>query len=330
MKHVAASLAILAMAGVSACSPYVFTPEISGFSTGVSALVSSYQTGRQSVSTITEQEREQANAAARKRLLLLPGCDQRDPSGTPPKLPDCAIVPFGAAGAPAPTTAEQALADAAPAFDALKAYAEALEAVSKAADEKTLNTATQNLATAAGSLTGAVAKLDPAAKGASAAIKPLGGLLGQGIAIYLDERRYDALRDTVPSLDPAVQTLGRTVTAALLDIRAHQLGRLQQQMAAQAEPLEMASVAKLKPSDYQAQLSALSATVSAFNLARASDPSQAVAAMQSAHAKLAEALRDGTGEQAAVLETIGGFVAAAQTVDTATKAAAKAPPAGGR
>jgi hypothetical protein len=325
MKQVAAGLAMMAMGGISACSPYVFSPEISGFATGVTSLASSYQTGRQAVSSISEQERQAAYAAARKRLLLLAGCDQRDPSGTPPKFADCGIVSFGETGAPAPTAAEQALADAAPAFNALKAYADALEAVSKAADEKTLSTATQSLATAAGSLAGAVAKLDPAAKEAGAAIGPLTGVLGKGIAIYLDQRRYEALRATVPGVDPAVQILGRTVTAALLDIRAHQLGHLEQQMSAQAEPLEMASVAGLTARDYQEKLTALTATVAAFNLARAADPSQAAASMVAAHASLATALRDGTGEDAALLESIGGFVAAAEKVDTATHAAAGAP-----
>jgi len=75
-------------------------------------------------------------------------------------------------------------------------------------------------------LSGAVAKLAPAAAPANSLVASAGSLIGQGITIYLDQRRYAVLRSMVPTVDPAVQTLGRTVEAALLDIRAQQLAQL--------------------------------------------------------------------------------------------------------
>jgi len=62
------------------------------------------------------EQQQAADTKARTRLSLLPGCTQRETSGTPPKRPDCAVVPFGATAAPAPTLVRQALKVAAPAF----------------------------------------------------------------------------------------------------------------------------------------------------------------------------------------------------------------------
>jgi hypothetical protein len=309
---------------LAACSPYVYTQEISGFSNGVDAVVSSYQTGRQAVETIIVQQRQAADIAARTRLILLPGCDQRDPSGTPPKLPDCAVAPFGATTAPLPTAVQKGLTDAAPAFGALKAYAASLAAVTTAADETALNQAAQSLTAASSGLVGAVAELAPAAAPASSLITPVGNLIGQGVSLYLDQRRYAALRSTVPTVDPAVRALAQTVEAALRAIRARQLAQLLRELHSDAEPLEIASVAKLSQGDYQSKLATLESKVTAFNEARAADPAATVTMMVNAHRQLAQALQDNTGQGMAVLTTVQGFATAAGQLKTAIDAASDA------
>ncbi len=320
---------LLGVTAVSACSPYVYNQEITGFSNGVDAVVSSYQTGQQAVETIATQRHQAAEATARTRLILLPGCDQRDPSGTPPKLPDCAAVAFGTTTAPSPTPVQKNLTDAAPAFNALKAYAASLTAVTTAADDTALNQATQSLTAAASGLAGAVAKLAPAAAPASSLATPAASLIGQGITIYLDQRRYAVLRSTVPTVDPAVQALGQTVEAALLNIRAQQLAQLERDLHSNAEPLEIASVSKLSQGDYQSKLAALESKVAAFNQARAADPTATVMAMVNAHHQLALALQDNAGQGMAVLTTVQNFVTTAgqlkTAINTASDAATKAP-----
>jgi hypothetical protein len=321
------TLALLGGIALSACSPYVYNQEITGFSTGVNAVAASYQTGQQAVDAIAAQQWQAANATARTRLLLLPGCDQTDPSGSPPKLPDCAIVAFSAKAAPAPTAVQQNLADAAPAFNALKAYAAALTAVTAAADETALNQASQSLTTAANGLAGTVAKLAPAASPASGFVAPIGSLIGQAVTLYLDQRRLAVLRSAVPAVDPDVQVLGQTVQAALLDIRAQQLLQLGTGLRSDAEPLEVATVSKLSTADYQSKLAALQVGIAAFNQTRAADPTATVAAMVTAHHQLAAALQANSGEQMAVLTAVQTFATAAAQLKTAVVAADTARPA---
>ena len=296
---------------VSACSPYVYTQEIGGFGNGVSAVVASYQAGRQAVDAIAMQQRDATFAAGRTRLMLLPGCDQTAPTGTPPKLPDCAIVAFAASPPPPPNPVQAALAAAAPAFDALKSYAAALAAVTSASDETALTQASQTLTSAANGFVTALAKVAPHAASAKGAIGPAGGWLGQGIEFYLGQRRLAVLRSTVPAMDPAVNELGQVVSAALLDIWQQELLQLGPAMRRAAEPLEETSVSKLSAADYQVKLSALESEVAAYTQLRAADPTATARAMVAAHHQLAQALIADNGPDQAVLAAVQAFAASA-------------------
>lgn len=315
-------LLLLAVTTLSACSPYVYNREITRFSAGADAVAASYRSGQQAIDRIVLQQRQAAEAAARTRLLLLPGCDQTDPSGSPPGLPDCAAVPFGAQAVPAPAAVQQHLADAALAFDALEAYAAALAAVAAAADDIALNQAAESLVTAAGGLAGEVAKLQPAAAHAGSLVAPAGSVLGQGIAIWLDQRRLAALRNTVPAVDPEVQLLGRTLQAALADIRAQRLLQLGRDLRANAEPFEVGAVNTLSVPGYRSKLAALEVEIAAFNQVRATDPAATVSAIVAAHHKLALALRANTGPEKAVAIGVQTSIAAAEKLPTAIGAAA--------
>ncbi|HTW70270.1 MAG TPA: hypothetical protein VME47_10310 [Acetobacteraceae bacterium] len=317
---------------VSACSPYVYSQEINGFSNGVDAVVASYQIGLRAMDAIAIRQRDAKFAADRTRLILLPGCDQIAATGTPPKLPDCAIVTFGVSSAPPPNAVQKALAGAAPAFDALKSYAAALTAVTLANDETALNQATQSLTTAANGLTTAVTKIAPQAVSAKGFMSPAGGLLGQGIEFYLDRRRLAVLRNTVQAVDPAVDNLGQVVSTALLDIWKQQLLQLGPTMRDDAELLETPSVTSLGSADYLAKLSALEVEVDAYTQARAADPTATARAMEAAHHQLAQALMSSNGQDGAILATVQAFVASAGQLKAAFEVASasggpsKAPP----
>jgi len=311
---------LLGMAALCACSPYVYNQEITGFGTGVDAVVASYQTGRQAVDTIVAAQRQADYAGGRKRLLLLPGCDQTDPDGTPPRLADCDVVAFSAPSAPPPAPVQQNLVDAASAFNALKAYAAALTAVTDAADETALNLATQSLTTAASGMAGAVAKRRPDAAKASARVAPASGLLGLGVTLWLDQRRLAALRDTVPMVDPSVQMVGQTVQAALAAIRAQQLLQLGSEVRRDAEPFEVSAVGRLGLGDYQSRLAVLWDRIAAFNQARAADPAAVVTGMMNAHHQLALALQGNAGPATTVQTGVQAFVAAAEKLTAAMPA----------
>jgi hypothetical protein len=328
MPRIKTLLLFSGLIAVSACSPYVYSQEIASFSNGVNAVATSFQTGQQAVAAIVAQQQQAAEAAARTRLTLLPGCDQVDPSGTPPKLPDCAAVAFGATAEPPPTPVQSYLANAAPAFDALKSYVASLTAVTTAGDETTLKQATQSLDTSVGGLAETVGRFEPSVAPGASLVGPAAGLFGEGIILYLDQRRYAALRRMVPAVDPAVQALGRTVTAALRDIRAQQVAQLQHDLHGGAEPFEAVSVGKLSPADYQAKVAALQAKVAALNQVRAADPKATVTAMLNAHHQVALALQNDTGQGMAVLASVTDFANAAATLETAIAAANKAGAAG--
>jgi len=327
MLHCHTSKLLWIVLAVSACSPYVYSQDISEFGNGVNAVSASYQAGLQSVDAIAAQQRDLRFAADRTRLILLPGCDQIGPTGKPPRLPDCAIVTFGASSPPPPNAVQKALTGAASAFDALKSYAAALTALTAANDETALSQAAQTLTSAAAGLATAVTKAAPQAAFAKSFVGPAGGLLGQGIEAYLDQRRLAVLRNTVPAADPVVNDLGQVVAAALLDIRQQQLRQLGPAMREAAEPLEMPSVQQLSAADYRTKLSALEVWVAAYTQARAVDPAAAAEAMIAAHHQLAQALMSNDDQNQAVLAAVDTFAASAtqlkaafQSVSAATSA----------
>jgi hypothetical protein len=326
LHHILKPLGILI--SISACSPYLYTQEISGFSTGVNDVVASYQAGRQSIDAAAGQRRDARLAAGRTRLMLLPGCDQTAPAGTPPKLPECAIVTFGASSVPPPNAVQKALAGAASAFDALKSYAAALVAVASANDAAALNQAAARVTTATGDMAAAVGRLAPRAAPADAFVGPSGELLGQGIEFYLDQRRLAALRSTVLAADPAVNGLGQVVSAALLDIWQQQLRQLGPAMRRAAEPFEVLSVNKLTIADYQDKLSMLETRVAAYTQARAVNPTATARALVAAHHRLAQALMSNPGQDQTVLAAVRAFAASAGKLKTAFESASTsaAPP----
>jgi len=346
--------ALLAYGALSACSAGTYQAEIAGFGAGVDAVVTSYRSGQQAVDDIVAQQRLAADAAARSRVLLLPGCDQTDPAGHPPYLPDCDAVAAGAQAVPPPTPVQQNLAHAAPAFNALKAYAAAVSAVAAAADDAALTRTAQSLGAAADGLAKVLAKPKPAADRkapiapadsliapansliapTNSLIAPADSLITRGITLYLDQRRLAALRHAVPAADAAVQALGSTLQAALADIRVQTLLQLERGLRSAAEPLEVASVGRLSVADYQSRRRLLQTRIAAFNEARTADPDATVAAMVKAHHLLALALQAGDAPLVAPLTSVQAFVAAAGSLQaaltTATGAAAQAPGATAR
>lgn len=316
-----AAVAGILFGSLTACSPYVYNQEITRFGTGVMALAASYQTGRQAVDASVFQQQQAGYLASRTRLHLLDGCLAMDPGGTPPVLPACMVVPPDVTVAPAPSPRQQALIDAAPSFAALQTYADALSAVTNAADSATLTQATQSLTAAVGSLAGAIATVAPATAPAAPVATQASTVFGLLITSYLDSRRYAALRDSVPTADGAIKTLSKTVQAALVAIRAAQLEQLEDDLSTSSAPFLKPAIGKLAPAEYQAQLAGLQAKVTAFNQARSADPVATVAAMVTAHQQLADALKNGKGQVLAVLAAAQGFATAAGQLKAAVDAA---------
>ncbi|OIQ82493.1 hypothetical protein GALL_357150 [mine drainage metagenome] len=304
---------------LSACAPYAYNSEITSFANSVNTVVSTHQTGKQAIAIQIAQQQQAAHIAAKDRLDLLPGCDSVDPSGNPPKLKDCTVVKFGEVHAPKATPELIHLANDEPLFAALKAYVTALTAVSNAEDDAALTKATQSFTSAASGLTDAVAKLAPETP-SSALVTSAGGVLGQGISLYLNSRRLAVLRTIVSAVDPSIITLGQTVETDLYVIRAHQIRQMQKELHADVATFQAETVDKLNESDYQTKLVALQTKVAAFNQARAADPKAIAKAMVNAHHQLAVALQNKSEQILPVLTAVADFSSAAGQMKTAIDA----------
>ncbi|MDE2166102.1 MAG: hypothetical protein KGJ66_07170 [Alphaproteobacteria bacterium] len=320
---------VLAACLLASCSPYVYKQEIGAFNDGVTAIIASYESGRKSVGDAIAQDQQQAFISGRVKLDLLDGCDQVDPSGTPPRLPPCAVTKFPATKPPVQPPIETTLANAAPDFDALRNYAAALSAITNASDDAQLTAATQSLISSVDGLTTAAASLSSAPAPPQSVINASGSIIGRLVAVYLDTRRYDVLRNTVPAADTSIRTISQTVKAALLAIRAQQLLRLEKEMHAAEAPLQSDSVSKLSAAEYQSDLAILQAKVVMFNQLRAIDPQVAVGALVDAHHKLAQALQNDTRQaQPVYVATVNFLNAAAQLQSAVVSVSASSRPAG--
>jgi len=123
-----------------------------------------------------------------------------------------------------------------PVFTALKAYTAALKEVTNATDDATLDKASQGLVTAVGGLASAIKTADPKAPDIAPQIEAGGKLFELGARAYLDSRRYAALKKSVLAVDPAIDTIGMTIKAGLLAIRAQVYFERAQEMNKAALP----------------------------------------------------------------------------------------------
>lgn len=316
------ALAAFGILFLAACSPYSYNQEIASFSNSVDTIALAHQAGKQSIATQIATDQQESWVANRQRLNLLPGCDAVDPRGIPPKLPDCSIVTFGTTAAQ-PMSVQVRLANDDPVFVALKAYTQALAAVTNATDADQLAQATQGLTAATSGLANTVAKVAPSMTAESSLVAPVGALLGQGILFYLDSRRHAALRDAVLAVDPSIRVLGQTIEADLYVIRAHQIEYLQRDLHGSLAPFRD-SPGSLSEADYRAKYTALQAKIDVIKQARAVDPKATAAAMVNAHHLLATALKDDTGQTSSTLTELTNFATAAGQVKAAIDTVANA------
>lgn len=261
---------------------------------------------------------------------MLRGCYLSEPVGNPPKFEDCAIVPFRGTSVPtAPQVqsdlmSQEALTAAEPTFAALKKYSDALLAVTNAADSTALTQASQRLSTAAGTLATAAAEVSPAAAPESGIVAPAANLIGLGVSLYLDSRRFAVLQKIVPAMDPAIQQLAATTLKSLRAIREVQLARMENDLITDAQPFEANAYRQPSEADYKTRLAALQAQVTTFRQARAGDPTATVIAMISAHHQLAMAVQSNAGQTQAVTTSLENFLAASSQLKAAVDSAASA------
>lgn len=245
IRLVPAALAV----ALTGCSPYVYDSEINSFANSVDALRQARIAAIQATTTAA-LEYDVARWTADRPALELNDCD------TLAAASKCQLI------VPAPTGVENDIADAralraadAPlsgrAYEAISVYIGGLRAVTNAADRDELDKQTGRLVGGICGLSANVALLS-ASGGASALVCGVSKLGGELIALSLDHRRYQALREAVHAADEPFKTLVPPLVNDLQRLLKGQLDEVQ----GRAELLRVA-LQSPNVSDYQTKLRSL-------------------------------------------------------------------------
>jgi len=293
---------------LTACSPYVYKTEIDAFAGGVGDLTSAYTDGLKDLAA-ARSERERWDLTRDSALLALTsGCTTGGAGASIAQSP-CVVhevnkPPLG------PSEIELEAANAKSAAMALKKYAEALAAVTNAADA-------QSLAAAQADFNSAIVGLAGDNKTATAELGAVADLFSAATTAVLNQRRYEALKRGVTAAQQPVATLGNSLGEALDTMRVARARELHD--TANTMITDMGR--KVKDDDYMTRLVIVQERAAAIESLRQADPKQAASDMIKAHSALAAALNDQTRQISAVLAAIRDFVDKAKAVREAFGAA---------
>lgn len=325
---------------LTGCSPYMFSSDVQSFSTKVSSIDASYKMANQQIAAEKQLADRIVWVRDRTHLTMGPGCnlDSTDPSpcelvawpapaakpvpAVPAKPAPPDICPAPAAPSPAMVSERAATLkplQRANLLNAFDNYAAALAAVTKASDRAAFDTASAKLSAAVGSLTQSAAGLTGAGAAgtlAKATTDMALWLVGQS----LDYQRLEELRRGTEATCEPVHVLAKALGVVLKDQRGIRLSGLQDLITLRVNALDRARVNK-KTSDaaYGSLIDDAESAVGAYQMVRATDPMAAAEALSNAHDALVLAVRNNTGESAALVASLQSF---AQKADALAAAAA--------
>lgn len=337
------SITIVAMLG--GCSPYLYAPEITTLSGGVSSLRFSQQSIESSLMTARDQAITDGARPYGKAFIIpvecvssgvscvavprpdrppsRPSADDRaaatlkaaDPGvGVPPAL----SVPV-LRGCPAPSTLKAAAPRPDVSLDvilsALEAYSKSLAAVTNAKDRAEFDTASTALAASSAALAGLMIGGPPGAGGAAVATLVI-ELARYGVAVSLDARRYRTLRCAVLHSQDAVGVLGIIAGAMLADRVVALRAAYVDDSNAITRNMSLPKPAG-KWEDNVARQQSLATRIAALG---AIDPVAAAKAMASANDALAKALEAESRQTGAVATVVADFASKAAAIQRAATA----------
>lgn len=325
------------------CSPYPYTGAVKKFSGGVATVGDALVTNEASlveVRTAAGRYRRR-DMPSRPRMAWSAGCLEPASSGqrceqvergarpdaaasqtvtlqTPVAAPpagsyECPVIP-GTGERPRAADKEEVVVTAAMIASTLKEYADALAAVTNAADRAALDAAVGDLSKSAGTLASTVGMAGgPAASAAigavvSASVSLVGWIVGQAE----DARRLDALDAALRATCRPIQTLG-AAAETLIATRRREIAdyRLRSITVIQAG---------MGPGTSRGEYAARDTEVDALLAAgvRPPDPNdQPGTALRKAHDALVKAVTNREGQTMALIEAVGSFAEAAQKLKSA-------------
>jgi hypothetical protein len=296
--------AVIVLMLVAGCSPYIYKKEINGFSAGVNDLGSAYSSGLKSAASEWQERQRWKWITTRVPLALTDGCVLQDSAGTNGS-PACALRELGQAPpTPVQSETEKEATKAAPIIKALRKYADALAAVTNAEDQQTLEAAQAQFSSSI---------QDLAKQRDTTLAKPIeagAGILATVTTAWLNQRRFEILKNGVTAANEPVKQLGDAMGATLAAIRT-----------ARANELRLTAVELTKglgpafgSADYMTRLNLIEGRVNSIDALRRSDPRQAAQEMVKAHNELTRALNDDSRQVQAVVDSVRTFVDKAKAV----------------
>lgn len=295
MLKVLASAALVALAG---CSPYGFSGEVGQFAEGVNQISAAFTAGYANVTNDTVARQDVAFRDRRAAVEVAPSCVFSSADGEAGSAP-CRLYPAGGQP-PQLTTLEKAAPETEKALAGLRNYAEALQALTNAADRAAFDAAAGRLQAAVGGLASLASSGAPGIGAiAPPAVAALAWLVGTG----LDQERYNALRWGVNHSASSVRTIATVLGIGLDAINASR----QEQLLSGIRELARLLGPQLSQTDYNARLALTEQRLSQLDALRHVNASRVATLLSRAHDKLLEAVNDPSRSIGDVARAIGEF-----------------------
>lgn len=305
MAEVVAALVLVTM--LDACSPYRLTASVTGFRNSISTAQASLDDGLTNYRADMASSRVAKLEFAHARVQTSKGCGFSSAADKNGNLnPPCMLIATNEVEPTVPRVIQGA-ASAKNKMSVLLRYADALQAISNAADSQTISSATDQLAGAASSLVVAAAPAGPqagvAAATTGAVIAAAIETAGTTARIGLDAQRLEVLRRTVARTDPHIKTISTGLGAYFDTLR---LGRMDQLFAEANLRAERVGTAA---NDWRAGYDQAQQKLNVYNTLRDASGTEVGEAIAKAHAKLVDAANDtstGPAEFAAAVGELSG------------------------
>jgi hypothetical protein len=307
------------LALVAGCSPYSFSKETAAMSDGVNKISDAFSTGYSSLAADRANRVQTTILDSRERVRVAPICQVSDAKHDGTEL--CAL--YVGKDEPRLAPAEQTHPDTSKAIKRLKDYANALAAVTNAADRTAYDAAVAQLSGAVGTIT---TKLDAVEPGIStlapAAVNVVGWLFGTA----LDQQRYASLKRAITTVglpvaddhnkdpDSPIRVVTRAFGKGLLMLKISRLGVLQNELAALVRGLNERGLGN---DAYRSRLTDSQTTLATIVALRQSDPTGAASDLADAHDALVLAVSDPTKNYTALVKALGDFTDKVSALHTA-------------
>ncbi len=297
--------------GATACSPYSFSSEVASISNGVDKMAESFSSGYEGLAGDLATTKQVEMAAKRQRILLSGACDDEVNA----RRSNTAVCGLYIVGTPTPELTDLQLTQAQTmrSVRVLKKYANALAAVTNAADRTAYDAAVGQLAGAVATVS---ASANLAAPGAGMIAPAAVNVFGWVVGTALDQQRYDSLRTAVnqvgkplpdeanPNPRSPIRIVTGTLGMGLSELTNARIGALSREAGILAIGL---SSLPLSDEAYRKQLAEAWAAAATAEALRRSDPQGAAADLADAHDKLVEAVSDPGRSYGSLLKAVGEF-----------------------